>query len=216
MSWTTTLAEFRTAIRDRGGYRRSTAITNSMLDSFVNSAISEVHDVLCDKSPDRITTSTTLATVAGVDTVALPSTFYILRGLDLVTDSSRPLRLRQFSFHERTYYADQLDRQYLYRLQGSNIHLTPTPGSVESLRLYYIPHATKLVDDDDVFNGWNGYDELIIQIGLMRCAARDQMPTADIEREIERCYRRVLVSSDARDASEPVYLQNPFAVEGWE
>lgn len=202
MAWTVTLAEMLTELRSRGGYRRSTALTDSILTSFLNYAIAEVHDLLVKHCPDAITRSSDITPDSGASTVDMPEDFYKLVLLGHIDgDDVRPLR----PVSVRTALEQPTPGTYV--LHSDNVEL-PSADETFTLRLYYIPHATKLVDSDDVYNGANGYEDLVYEHALRRCKARDRLPTQEHDAEIARLEKRLLSAMEARDQSEPMYLED--------
>lgn len=215
MAWTTTLADLRTAVLRRGGVELSADLTPVVLNEFVNEAVAELWDLLRQKGDDLLVTSTTLPTSPGVNTVALPSTFYKLRKLEIVDAStvSGYRRLRSHDLDSSHLFGPTVaGKAYRYRLQGSNLVLVPTPLAIETLRLWYVPHATRMVADVDVLDGYNGYEELIIQLAWRRCLVRQDLDTSTSDREIGRLTMRIEAASDGRDA-EPFYL-SPLGARG--
>lgn len=151
MAWTITASEMIAELRRRGGYRRSTALTDTILTGFLNAGIAEVHDLLTKHNPDFLVTSADLATTIGTATVSLPTTFYKSRRVDYM-DGTTPIRLRPYQMDEETYLdsdtvwtTDSGIARPRYMLQAGTIRLVPTPASVYTLRLWYIPHATRLL-----------------------------------------------------------------------
>lgn len=151
MAWSATRTEMLTELRARGGYRRSTSLTDAILVGFLNSGIAEVHELICKHNPDVLVTSSDLLTVAGTPTVALPTTFYKSRRVDLV-EGAVSTRLRSFELDEETYLSsssvwDATERatRPRYLLQAGTIRFVPVPTSIQTIRLWYLPHATKLL-----------------------------------------------------------------------
>ena len=221
MAWTATLTEMLSELRARGGYRRSTSLTDAILLPFLNSGIAEVHDLLCKHNPDFVVTSSDVVTVAGTATVALPTTFYKLRRVDLVAGSSIT-RLRSFQIDEETYIDEDTAWSAgagvsvpRYMLQAGNLRLVPTPTSVQTLRLWYLPHATKLASGADVYTGVNGHEDLVYEHALRLCKARDRLSTIDHDAAIARLEKRLMFAMEARDQSEPEYLPDLGRVGSW-
>ena len=67
---------------------------------------------------------------------------------------------------------------YRYRIEAGNLVLMPIPATVEVLRLFYIPFAAVLSSDASTFDGINGYEELVIQLALLRCRRREELDTS--------------------------------------
>lgn len=204
-----TLAALRKAVLRRAGIKETgTAdLTAAILNEFVNEAIAELWDLLKRKADDRLVTSTTLSVTAGVATVALPATFYVLRKLEIV-DGSAPSgyrQLRSVALDAKHRYSTITGKDYRYWQNAYNIELVPAPTTAETLRLYYIPVAPVLVDDNDAMDGYNGYEELVIQLAYRRVLVRQELSPTPANEEIDRLQGRIKEASDGRDA-EPFYL----------
>ena len=213
MARTRTLAEMRTDIRNRGDYANSAVFTDPILTDFINSAIAEAYELIASASESYYVTSATVTTTAGQDYVALPSTVFKVSRVDLLIGGTY-VKQRKFDLHSFVDDAD-LTEQYMYRVQGANLYLMPTPTvSTDTLKVWYTPYATKLAADGDTFDGVNGFEELVIQLALYRCDQRDRRPTGERLQEIARLMERVRKNAEGRDSSEPFYLPD-HGGDGW-
>ena len=185
----------------------SADLTTTVLNEIVNEAIAELYDILKGKRDDRLVTSTTLATVVGVASVALPSDFYELRKLIIVDSQAQSgfTRLRKVDLDSAHKFWQLYGKRYRYRLQGNLLFLHPTPQAIESLTLYYIPYAPLLVADGDTFDGVSGYEELVTALGWRRCLVRQDLGTSEMDAEIQRLAARISSAADGRDV-EPFSL----------
>lgn len=214
MAWVSTLTEMLTELRARGGYRRSTALTDAILTPFLNSGIAEVHDLIARHSPDILVTSRDLTTTANAATVALPTNFYKGRKVALV-EGATVSRLRSYDLDDE----DELDGietwdpssvgtrpRYLY--QAGSLRFVPVPTSAMTIRLWFIPHATKLAVGSDEYTGFNGHEDLVYEHALRACKARDRLSTAEHDAAISRLEKRLVFAIGGRDQSEPEYLSD--------
>lgn len=219
-----TLLQLRTSVVERGQYESSNDINPvgnpALLNELINVAISEIYDVLVQKWQDLYTvTGTAFTTTAGQDSYLLDTiapAFYKLRKVEILWSGTAGdpaatwKRLLPHDIDASHHYSQYglISKGYRYRLQGQNLVLAPPPTVIETLRVFFIPYATRLANDGDTFDGINGYEELVIQTALMHCKRREDLPTDDIEREIAKQVARVRTAADGRDAAEPFYL-NP-------
>lgn len=204
-----TLADMRAAVARRGQYENSDDITSTLLNDFINEAIAELWDLLVGKWQDYYTISTTFPFVIGTDTYALPSGFYKLRKVELQWSPGPPATWHRMEPHDLAIaheFRSASSRRYRYRIQAGNLVFVPLPNTLETIRLYYVPVAPTLVNDDDSIAAINGYEELCLQLALKRCKDREDLDTAGIDREIARLTMRIRTAADARDATEPFYL----------
>lgn len=211
MARTYTVSELATKIRIRGDYENSDFITDAILIDFIDSAHTEVYDLLVTKWEDYYTLEATFNTSDGEAAYTLPSDFYKLMGVD-VNHGGIWNRLFRYNLHERNTYQDGLysyrGNIYLYRLQGDTVKFIPTPTTIENMRMLYIPSAAKLTALADTIDGINGWEELVVLFALRRCQVREETSTSAVDKEIDRQVKRLEISADARDAGEPESLQD--------
>lgn len=205
---TQTLGQLRDAVRARGQYENSIDISDSLLLDFLNKGIAETYDLIVQKWQDYYTTSASVSVVAGVQSYPLPSDFYKLRKVEIVLTGTKTGRLFPHDLIDAHLYTSGagIAHRFRYRIQAGNLVLVPVPSGVDTLILYYIPYAPKLVDADDSFDGINQYEELVIQFALRLCKIREDLPHDDIDQEIARLTARIRTAADGVDASEPFYL----------
>jgi hypothetical protein len=196
-------------------------LTDAVLTPFLNSGIAEVHELIANHSPDFLVTSSNVTTTAGSPTVALPSTLYKLRRVDLIEGAS-VTRLRSFQLDDETYIDDATIWQSAtgsglprYMLQAGFLRLVPEPTAAQTIRLWYVPHATRLVASGDVYNGVNGHEDLVYEHALRLCKARDRMDGTAHDAAIARLEKRLLSALGTRDQSEPEYLSDLGRSETW-
>src|ERR1044072_4277179 len=132
---TTTLAQLRTNARNRADMANSQFVSDSELNSFINSSANELWDLLVSTVGDYGLTSSTISVVANTDTYSLPSNFYKLRGVDLVLDAAgNAVTLKPFNFAERNAYLftptwNVVGLSYLrYHVVGNSIRFVPVPN----------------------------------------------------------------------------------------
>lgn len=203
---TWTLAQLQSAVQHRGQYENSIDITPTLITEFLNEAIAELWDLIVEKWADYYTISATFAVVAGTDSYQLPGGFYKLRKVELQWTSTTWHRLEPHDLAISHEFRIGSGRHYRYRLQAGSLVFVPVPQQAEAIRLYYVPCAPLLAGPTDAIDGINGYEELVIQLALLRCKRREDLDTSDIEREVARLGARVRTAADGRDATEPFYL----------
>lgn len=149
-------------------------------------------------------------TTAGSSSVALPTPMMQLLGVSRRVTSSQWETLLDFNDSERDggdYLADLgfvVGPSMRYQLRGSNLEIVPTPTSVETLRIHYVPGFTPITKaGGETFDGVAGFEEWAIweTVGeLLHKDGRDPSFARDKaqwwEREVESMGRQ-------RDASGP-------------
>jgi hypothetical protein len=201
-----TLAELRARVAFEGDFPNSSKFTPAILTAKVNEGIEETWGVLTDARPDYYTQEQTPApvTVAGVDQVVLPLDLLHLRKVELM-DGDRAYKLMTVNLAEAHRVRRGSARPVRYRIQGTNLKLYPTPEAAYTLRIYYIPAFTNLVETDDFFDGINGFEDHAVALAIYRLKLREQMPVGEWLGEVQRLERKM--RGDAKlDVGEPYYL----------
>jgi len=215
---TRTLLQLRTAVQRRGQYENSSDIDSAMLNDFINEAIAELYDMLLAKDAEYYTViGSPFSLVANTESYVLDTVapgFYKLRKVEILMSgtagqaSARWQRLFPHALEASHNYSQYglVAKGYRYRLEGANLAFAPIPASGDTTRVFYIPYPAALSADGDLFNFHNSYEELVVQLALLRCKRREELPTEDIEKEVARLAQRISAAADARDQAEPFYL----------
>jgi hypothetical protein len=185
-------------------------VTDSEANNYINFAIAELHDLLVESyGSDYFLESTIGATANGTADYALPTDFYKLRGIDVRINSSEWINVTKFNFNERNKYEDFGAWTLLgisnirYRIMGSNVKFTPTPDGNTDYQLWYIPVATKLSLDTDIFDDINQYSDYVIISAAMKMAMKEESDISVLMSERNRLIQKIEQSSQNRDVSEP-------------
>lgn len=110
---------------------------------FITLAEAQLNTAIKANSMD---TKTTLPTVAGVNTVSLPSDMLGMRRLQVVGTYNQPLSYRTPDEISIDYAANGSGQPVVFTVIGSNIELAPIPDSVYSLELTYAQRIPALTD----------------------------------------------------------------------
>lgn len=207
-----TLAELRSQARDRADMTNSNFVSDSELTAMINSSVAELHDIfIAGGESDYYLLSSTFSTVAGTETYALPTGFYKLRGVDVLSGSEW-VSARPFNFNERntsSFAASNVD--FRYRMAGSNILLSPVPTNQVTVKLWYTPVATKLVADNDTLNDLNQFSEYVVVDAAIKMLLKEESDVsvllatkADLRKRIEN-----MVAN--RDAGQPEAISDIYA-----
>lgn len=216
MAYQKTLLELRTSLARKLGVDGATGDTASadlipaVLNEFINDGIEEAWDIIVGKWADFYTKATTIAVTSGTDAYTFPTDFLKLRRLWILTGSGVEYR-RLFpadldAAHQFT--GDTVaNKNYRYRMMARSLILMPVPGSTETLKLFYIPIATQLVDDGDVLL----FDvpmefRLVLAIAWRQCLDRQNLDPSPAIALVNELTAKVRTSADSRDAGEPFYL----------
>lgn len=187
-----------------------TTTSGGELETYIQEGGRELYDlVLKYYGEDYYYSSAAAVTVAGTATVALPSDFYKLLGVDAVLPGyTDPVPLDRFNWNERHNegansgwsWANATPR---YRLRAGNLYFIPTPQAVHSLTVHYVP-AMPAISDAAPFDGINGWDEYIVLSAAIKMLAKEESDTSALQVELERCRRRIEEMAPARDVDKPL------------
>lgn len=119
-----------------------TALDNWLVRSDLSSRTPEFIDLAeagfnRDIRHRRMIATTTLTTVGGTATVALPSDYLEARALVLETTPKRVLQAASTGQIAQDYADGETDKPVIYAIEGSNVRFGPTPDSAYSVTLTY-------------------------------------------------------------------------------
>jgi hypothetical protein len=181
MALTQSLLQLRTSVRKFANVQGTTALLrhpDADLNDYINRSLGSLHRQLTVALPDqRYLASTTVTTAADVATYSLPSNFDHLISIDLNADSHRTW-LQAYEMNERPTLTSADEpfngRPLFYRLRGGNIEYLPTPGGVYSSLIWYVPNATQLTGDSQVFDTISRLDDYLIAHASRPIAIKDK------------------------------------------
>lgn len=210
MANTVTLAQLKTQIRERADMENSTFISDTELLSYINLSYAELYDLLVSRFEDYYTLSTNL-TISSGSSVALPTDFYKLRGVDLRLDSSGNSwsAVPKFNFNNRNTRSANVSRllsgqfNTSYRIVGSDLHMVPTDNATGTYRLWYVPVYTPLASDSDTLDGVNGWEEYIIVDAAIKMLAKEESSTTHLDQQKQALIDRVEQMAQNRDMDQP-------------
>ena len=222
---TVTLAEIKTRSREMADQDNSTFVSNSELLSYINASYAELYDILVSRNEDYYTISTELTVTSGNSSVALPSDFYKLRGVDIQLDSAGNWSaLPKFNFNNRNIRNANVSRllsgqfNVSYRIVKDSLNFVPTDSASGTYRLWYIPAYSTLSDDADTVDGVNGFEEYIVIDVAMKMMAKEESDTSHLERMKQAMLQRIENMAQNRDIDRPECItdtQSDYIVGEW-
>lgn len=207
MANTVTLAQLKTRARQHADMENSTFITEPELLDYINGSYAELYDIVVGKFEDYYVVDTPFTITSG-NTEPLPSDFYKLRGLDYKIDANNFIALDKFNFRKRnilnrsTAYSG-LNKYLQYRIIGSNIVIEPEDNAAGEYKIWYTPVVTKLVNDGDLVDGINGYEDYIVIDVAIKMLSKEESSTTHLERQKEALLNRIEVAAQNRDYDQP-------------
>ena len=208
MARTVTLGTIRTRIRQRADCVGSLFVTDAELNGLIDSARTELMDLLVKGEIHQFETAVTITTVAGTASYALPTDHYKTLAIDYQVSASPAVYapLRELTFAERNLTGVVGASSYGaspagYRLVGANIVLAPVPASAQTLRHTYIPAPTdiSLAADATTIDGVAGWEEFIVIQAAINVKNKEEVTHSDLDRDLALIKMRIAEMSTDRE-----------------
>jgi len=203
---TYTEADLRTRARRRADMENSTFVTDSEIQDYLNSSMSELHDMMVKSYEDYFVSEQTYTAPLATGGENLPDDFYKALGVDYDSGGITST-LKAYSFTERNIYNTPyavIDRlaEPMYKIEGTKIKLIPGNSQSGTITLYYVPQATQFsVTVTEVENVIPGYEEYIVVAAAIRMLMKEESDTSALELEKQQLGRRIIRAISPRDAS---------------
>lgn len=227
-----TLESVRTSAQQRADMFTSDFITNAEWNANINASYFELYGLLVQKYGNeyfvaldstgnffQFTTNGTSEIYPlpdGSTTYLMPDgstapAFFKLLGVELQVNGANDwLTLKPFPFIERNRISSSNAAAYVgrstnlrYHLLGSSLWLKPRPMGGQIVRLQYVPRMTILVNDDDTFDGVNGWEEYIIIDAAIKALQKEESDTSVLMAQKVAMIQRIEAEAENRDAGSP-------------
>lgn len=243
MATTMTLAQLRTAVRQRADMVNSQFCSDAEINSYINQSYFELYDLLIQKYGDNyyVADPAVFATDGQTMQFPLPNgvlTFtngrtnatgyvapamYKLLGVDLelANQSDSFVTIKPFNFSDRNRYAVPNFQSFYgvtnmrYRLNGDYLWLTPTPTSGQNIQIWYAPRLTQLSADADTCDGISGWTEYIICDAAMKCLQKEESDVSVLMAEKQGLVQRIEAAGENRDAANPATVSDSQYSDMW-
>lgn len=187
MGTSTTFGAIILAAQQRADRVNSGYITDAEWKTMANASLQQLYEKLVEAYGNDYfnQVSSNISTDGLTDTYALPTDFFKLLGVDLRifasgTSAEGWVTVWKFNFAQRNAFTlpsagGIRGASFLrYRLRGSTIVFQPIPQGGQTLRLWYAPVFTPLVNDADTFDGVNGWEEWAVNDIAMKALVKDE------------------------------------------
>lgn len=213
-----TLAELRTQARQRSDMEKSKFVKDSELNSYINNSIAELHDLLSEAygSEYYVKLSSDIPVISGQDSYNLPDDFYELKGVDIKL-SNDFFTVDRFNFNERNRYSTfgawtgSRCINVKYRIVGDTVKLLPMPDQSATLRFWYVPTATILVNDSDTLKDYNAYSEYVIVDAAIKMMQKEESDVSVLLAQKQALIDRIRGKAMQRDASKSGQVSDIYA-----
>lgn len=218
MSRTRTLANLISDCRQRANMENSTFITDAEITEYLNQELAELWARLVQgEGQPHLRSSTTISATNGTALYALPADFWRLQEV-VATIGGVTGNLTPFMPVEHGWLQSAspwgVTSPVRYRLQGGNIEFLPATQNF-SATLYYTPCQTRLVNNSDTFDGFNGYEVAAIYGAVATMLAKEESDPSFYVGQKERIYRHIDSLAAQRDAANPERVQDVECISMW-
>jgi len=203
---TYTESDLRTRARRRADMENSTFVTDDEIRDYLNSSISELHDMMVKSYEDYFVSEQTYTIPLATGGGSLPDDFYKALGVDY-NSGGITSTLRAYSFTERNVYNTPyavIDRlaEPMYKIEGNKIKVIPTNSQSGTITLYYVPSPAQFSSTvSEIENVIPGFEEYIVVATAIRMLMKEESDVSTLERERQQLASRIIRAISPRDAS---------------
>jgi hypothetical protein len=225
MATTMSLADLRSAVRQRADMVNSQFVSDTELNSYINQSYFELYDLLIAQYGNNYYVANPYSFVTdGTNFLySLPSDFYKLLGVDLALSNTLDsyVTIRPFEFIDRNRYAVPNFQSFYgitnlrYRINADKLWFTPIPRSGQTIRIWYIPRMTTLALDTDTADGISGWTEYIIVDAAIKCLQKEESDVSVLFAQKQSLINRIEAMAQARDAGSPAKVSDNMYADFW-
>lgn len=214
------LGQLRLMSQQRADRVNSQFLTLPEWNQNITNSAKELFDILVQKFGDDyfITTPYTYTTTGQVDTdyqaqmFPLPDNFYKLILAEVALnpgDSNSWVTIKQYNRIQQnlwnypnvyTFYGITNLR---YRLTDRYIQLVPLASAGQTLRIWYVPRPTALIQDTDVILGMSGWEEYVIVDAAIKALQKEESDVNVLMAQKMELLKRIESAAENRNISEP-------------
>jgi hypothetical protein len=223
----TTLAAIRTSAQQRADMVNSGYVTTSEWDGYINASYQELYGLLITSYGEdyEYATPYTFQSDGVAEQFPLPADFFKALGVDWVQSPGSSLAnttLKRFNFGERNRFTAPFFASVtgliapMYRLAGNTIWFKPKPSGGQTFTLYYAPRLPVLVNDSDVVDGVNGWEEYIITDAAIKALQKEESDVSVLTGQKQALIRRINDEAANRDVGSPSTVTDVYGGNnGW-
>lgn len=196
MARTRTLLQMRTDVRELADMPNSSFISDPNLNEYINRGIAKLYGKLVGaRGQDYYEKSATFVTVGGQQSYPMsswtPATTDFFQLLQVeITDGTFKRVLQPFMRKEHAKYSEY------------------TVPAGYTITIYYVPAATRLVADNDAFDGINGWEEYVIRDATIELLNKEESDVSIHQNRLTQIEREIEGLAADRDAGWPERITN--------
>lgn len=210
----TTVGNLVLECQQRTNKENSQFYTSQELISMVSQSWKELWDILAQKFGDDyfVAVPFIYQIIQNGQFYPLPADFKALLGVDIALNGNDPnawITLRQFEFAQRnlfnypnvyTFYGVTNLR---YRLNGTNLMIIPAPTGGLTIRIWYVPRPSQLINMTDTLDAIAGWEEYIVADVCIKMLAKEESDVSVYAAQKMMLLKRVEEAAENRNIGEP-------------
>lgn len=229
------LSQIRLQAKQRADRVNSQFVTDPEWNKYINQASFELYDLLITVYEDYYIADAAYYTLNGSQSSfvlpngsntfqdstganVIPKALYKLSGVDLAVNTAQNawVTINNFNFIDRNNYLYPNSTSTIYgvynlryRMMGKNIQFIPNPAGGQTIRLWYIPRLTELLQDTDTSDiGISGWLEYVIVRAAKYALDKEESDSSKLDQELLYLKGRIEESAANRDAGQAQKISN--------
>lgn len=206
---TVTVQELIDVIRESADIERTQFVTDATLIKWINRSYTKLYDLVVGSYQNYLAVLTApIPLVSGQSDYNPPSDFYKLMGVEWSSSGGAGndwLTLRPLNFNERnsltrTY---KFYSAYRYQLVNNKVRVLPAESLSGAVRLWYVPCAPVINNKDQVIEGYNGWEEFVINDCCVKVKNKQELDPSSFILERDKSEKRIIDMAANYDAGMP-------------
>lgn len=210
----TTVGNLILEAQQRTNKENSQFYTTQELTSMVSQSFKELYDKLITAYGDdyEVATPYTWTTGQNQQLYPLPTDFYKSLLVEVALNPQDPnsyVTLKQFNFIQKNLY--NYPNQYTmygitnlrYRLNGNNLMLVPQTQGGQTIRMWYAPRPSQLLNPTDIVDGVAGWEEYLIADVCIKMLAKEESDVSVFAAQKAEMNKRIDEMAKNRNLGEP-------------
>jgi hypothetical protein len=216
----TTVGNLNLSIRQRCDKVNSQYITDQEVTSYISESAKELYDILIQKFgndyqiaiPYQFTLTGQVDPIYNAQVYPLPSDFYKLILPEVALNPNDPnswVTIRQYNRIDQNFY--NYPNTYTlfgstnlrYRLTGNYIQLVPIGAAGQTVRLWYAPLPSQLINQTDLLSAYSGWEEYIVADCCIKILAKEESDVTIFGEQKAGLLKRIEEAAENRNISEP-------------